>query len=482
MRKSWRIRRTTLLIFGLVAFLLGLGFARTKIYINSELVLISFLIFITTAFRQKVPALIGVVILGFVLGWIRGQVFLSTTNGYKYIDGKHIVANVQVESDAIYDDKKMLSFDASHLHVVRPVEMDLPGSILIAGFGEPAIYKGDLLNIEGKIFRSRGRHQMRMSFADIEVIGRNESTIDNTRREFAAGMETALPEPLSSFGLGLLIGQRNNLPRPVSDQLAAVGLTHIIAVSGYNLTIIMRAIRRLLSKRSKYQTAVISLLLMTMFLLATGFSASIVRASIVSGLSLMAWYYGRTIRPVLVIVLAAALTAGWNPFYLWSDIGWYLSFLAFYGVIVLAPQVTKRIFGNKQPRNITAIFTECVCALIMTVPLVMFIFHQVSIVALIANLLIVPLVPIGMLLALVAGISGMVVPILSGVVAMPARVLLTYMLDLVHIMSRIPHALVQVKLSLHSVLFLYACIALTSVIMWQTTSRNGKITDINIEE
>lgn len=142
-------------------------------------------------------------------------------------------------------------------------------------------------------------------------------------------MQSALPEPAASFGLGLLIGQRSTIPKSVSLQLAAVGLTHVVAVSGYNLTIIMRAVRKLLRKRSKYQSTVASLLLIGIFLLFTGFSASIVRAAIVSTLSLWAWYYGRTFRPIVLILLAAVITAGVYPIYLWSDIGWYLSFLAF---------------------------------------------------------------------------------------------------------------------------------------------------------
>ena len=99
------------------------------------------------------------------------------------------------------------------------------------------------------------------------------------------------------------------MPLSINTQLAAVGLTHIIAVSGYNLTIIIRAMRRLLTKRSKYQSTLLSFGLIAVFLLVTGFSASIVRAAIVSGLSLIAWYYGRAFRPLLLILLSAVITA-----------------------------------------------------------------------------------------------------------------------------------------------------------------------------
>src|SRR5690606_12381438 len=111
-----------------------------------------------------------------------------------------------------------------------------------------------------------------------------------------------------------------------TDHLTKVGLIHIVAVSGYNLTIIINACRRLLQKRSRFQTLVLSLSLIGTFLLFTGYSPSIVRAALVSGLSLGLWFLGRRIKPVPLLFLAAAITAGANPLYLWSNIGWYLSF------------------------------------------------------------------------------------------------------------------------------------------------------------
>ncbi len=467
----FRFRRTTVITIGLLAFLGGLGFARTKIILPELLLIIVWILFVITIVRSRATVFISIILLGFVLGWWRGQVFLQRLKPLESLTGQHIVATVQADSDAVYDDRQSLSFDASNLHVRDPVDEILPGRLLIAGFGEPAIYKGDIVQIEGKIFSSRGSRQLRMSFAELKVLGRIDSPIDGLRRRFVAGTETALPEPLASFGLGLLIGQRNTLPDSVTTQLSIVGLTHIIAVSGYNLSIIMRGVRRLLAGRSKYQITLISLVLMMLFLLMTGFSASIVRAAIVSGLSVWAWYYGRQFRPLLLLSIAAVITAGWNPFYIWSDIGWYLSFLAFFGVIVVAPLINRRVFGTKEPKVLTGLFTESLCALIMTIPFVLYIFDQISLVALVANLLLVPLVPLAMLVALVAGVAGMFVPVLAGLFALPARILLTYMLDMTQLMSRIPNALARRQLSLGLMLYIYACVGLFVLVLWRITDR-----------
>lgn len=90
---------------------------------------------------------------------------------------------------------------------------------------------------------------------------RVSSIVYSITRRFAAGLENTLPEPLASFARGLLIGQRNTLPKDVTAILSAVGLTHIIAVSSYNLTIMICAGKHMFGKRSKFQTYIGSQLL-----------------------------------------------------------------------------------------------------------------------------------------------------------------------------------------------------------------------------
>jgi YebC/PmpR family DNA-binding regulatory protein len=241
----------------------------------------------------------------------------------------------------------------------------------------------------------------------------------------------------------LLIGQRSTLPADVSQMLLIVGLTHIIAVSGYNLTIMVHAARRLLAKRSKFQTAAACLALITIFMLITGSSPSIVRASIISVLSLCAWYYGRTIRPLTLLLTAGAASVLANPLYIWGNVSWYLSFLAFFGVLVVAPLATRRLYGKRTPGLIEQILIESACAELTTLPYVLFIFGQMSLVNLPANVLVAAWVPLAMLLGVAAGTAGMLAPALAGWIAWPAKLLLTYMLDVAQLLARVPHAFVE---------------------------------------
>ena len=150
-------------------------------------------------------------------------------------------------------------------------------------------------------------------------------------------MREVVKEPQASLGIGFLTGQRSTLPDSLDEQLRIVGLTHIVVASGYNLTILVRFARRLFVRYSKYWATVSASVMICGFVLVTGFSPSMSRAALVTGLSLAAWYYGRKIHPLVLLLFAAAITVLINPSFLWGDIGWALSFTAFAGVMLLAP-------------------------------------------------------------------------------------------------------------------------------------------------
>ncbi len=380
-------------------------------------------------------------------------------------------------TDAVYDDRAQLSFDMSELQLTEPYSQKLVGKIGAAGFGEYMVYRGDRVEVTGKFYPTRGSRIANISFAEISVRARSNSVLYAVTRNFAAGLQNALPEPLASFALGLLIGQRNNLPDDLATVLSAVGLTHIIAVSGYNLTIMVRAGRKTFGQRSKFQTLFGSVVLIFSFLLITGLSPSIVRAAIISSLSLGAWYYGRNFKPVLLIMFTAALTALWNPLYIWSDIGWYLSFLAFFGILIMSPLLFKRF--KRQWGMVGQMVLETLSAQVMTLPLILYIFGTSSYVALITNVLVVPLIPIAMLLSFVAGTAGMIIPNLAGWLSWPARFVLTYQLDIANFFARLPHFKFETQVSLGAMIFMYLNLLVVISILWHKQAKAAIITEVD---
>lgn len=372
---------------------------------------------------------------------------------------QQITFTAQALDDGVYGKTKQLSFDAGN--IVLDSGQKLTGKIQLSGFGMNAVFQGDEIIASGKLYPGYGAYQGRVSFGELTLIKHNPTFVASVRRKFTAGVQSTLPEPLAPFAMGLLVGQRATLPDDVKQDLLMVGLTHIIAVSGYNLTIILQATRRLLGKRSKRVSTFLAVSLIGVFLLLTGASASIVRAAIVSMLSIVASYYGRTFRPLNLITFAACITVWANPYYLWSDISWYLSFLAFFGVMILAPLVEHRVTPLLGSSMVVMVAIESICAETMTLPYVLHTFGQMSFIGLPSNVLVVALIPLAMLLGLVAGLAGMFAGTIAGWFTWPAQILLTYMLDIAHLLARIPGIFVEhIGLSLLQMIGIYTGIGL----------------------
>jgi competence protein ComEC len=426
-------------MLGCAAFLVGLVVARRYSSLNGWVVLPVIVLAAWLLRHRTILTTFVAVAAALMLGVWHGGTYAHQLQPYHQLALRQVTFTATANIDAVYGKNSQLTFVVRNVHFTYPRNEKVPGTVKVSGFGEVMVYRGDQLTVSGKLYPTRGANQASIGFAQLHKVGATTSAIDNLRRKFTAGMQTALPEPVASFGLGLLVGQRNTLPAGLTQALLMVGLTHIIAVSGYNLTILLQASRRVLGGHSKVLSTAIALALIFGFLLVAGTSASIVRAAVISTLGLGAWYYGRSVRPLLLILLAAAGTAYANPVYLWADISWYLSFLAFFGILVVGPIITRKIYKDKEPALISQILIESFCAELMTIPLVLYIFGQVSLVSLLANMLVVALIPLAMLLSLVAGLAGMLAGNVAGWFAWPAQVLLTYMLDIVNLLSRIPH-------------------------------------------
>jgi competence protein ComEC len=461
--RSARYKQTTLVFLACLAFLVGVGVARKGVVIDASWWWLCLIGVLWVRKKKNIATALLVIAFGFSFGWWRGEAYMAHLAEFDQHYYKQVTLVGRASDDATYDSKKQLTFDTYNVYIPATGQT-LTGKVGVSGYGVPAVFAGDSFTVSGKLYPSRGSYQAKISFANIHITGHHSSIVQDLRRKFAAGMESALPEPLASFGMGLLIGQKANLPDTIYDELLMVGLVHIIAVSGYNLTIILRATNGMLSKHSKRLSLLLALSLIAVFLLFAGGSASIVRAAIVSSLSIAALFYGRRVKPLVLIMFAAAITAWAKPYYVWSDVSWYLSFLAFFGVMIVAPLVQSRLPRRVAGSLVAAIAIESLCAELMTLPYVLHIFGQMSFIGLVANVLVVALVPLAMLLCLWAGLAGMLVPGIAGWIAFPAKLLLTYMLDIANLLSHIPHVFVEgIGLSLVSLLLLYGIIAVMVV-------------------
>ena len=443
-------------------FLIGLWVAKYGVSINASVAICAAIISLCLLKHPRL-LLAALLVTGFLLGVLRGSDVYEQTRLYKDYEGQKVSLRGVVIDDPAYDDSSQKEFTLQDIHIIDGEQaVAAPGTVRVRGYGLRELSRGDYVSVSGKLRGSFGNQQGYVSFAEVHILSEKVDWLESMRRSFFAGMFTAIPEPMASLGLGFLVGLRALLPESLLEQLSRTGLTHIVAVSGYNLTILVRIMRRYGMRISKFTATIGSVALILLFLAVTGLAPSIFRASIVAAFALGAWYYGRPIKPLLLLVLSGAVTAGIHPLLLWSDIGWWLSFLAFFGVLIIAPLVTVKLFGERQPRLIPQIIIETTSAQIMALPVIVAIFGELSVISIIANMLILPLIPLAMLLGFVAGIGGMLIPAFVGWIAWPATLLLSAMVQSIALMSALPWALAEVTLSWSAMLCIYAIIIATT--------------------
>ncbi len=304
------------------------------------------------------------------------------------------------------------------------------------------IKRGDVIEGKGEARTGFANFPLSLSLTKLDSVMRSPTADMGrvVRDWFADKVRTVIKEPQASLGIGFLTGQKSALPTDLADALKIAGLTHIVVASGYNLTILVRMARKLLLRVSKYLSVVSSSLMIFAFMAVTGLSPSMTRAGLVSGMSLLSWYYGHAFHPLVLLPIAAALTVAFQPSYVWGDLGWQLSFSAFAGVMIVAPLLQTYFFGPKEPGAFRAILGETISAHLVTVPVIALSFGVISNVAIIANILVVPLVPLAMLLTFLCGVGVIISLPCIELLAVPTSWLLEYMVSVARFVSEIPWA------------------------------------------
>jgi competence protein ComEC len=141
-------------------------------------------------------------------------------------------------------------------------------------------------------------------------------------------------EPEASLVSGLLLGSRKGMSEELTRAFQAVGLTHIVAVSGYNISLVIACIFALFSFVPMKRRVVLSIVAVALFVLFVGASAAAVRAGIMGSLGMWALYTGRRSQAFFVLLWSAVVMTLWNPAILPFDIGFQLSFASTLGLLV----------------------------------------------------------------------------------------------------------------------------------------------------
>jgi len=414
-----------------------------------------------------------------IIGVSYGSVHLGERSGYRYFIGQQVRVSGRIREDP---SKSASGATSLQLDAVSINGMSMPGAVYLSVRSIHDVKRSDRVEAVGDASGGFGSFPISITATSLSRVVRPVSAdLGRVVRDwFASKVRTVLPEPGASLGVGFLTGQKSDLPTELSDSLKVAGLTHIVVASGYNLTILVQLARKLFLKASKFLATMSSSTMIFAFMMVTGLSPSMTRAGLVSAMSLLAWYYGHSFHPIVLLPVAAALTVAFQPSYVWGDLGWQLSFAAFAGVMILAPLIQSYFFGNTEPSIIRQIFGETIAAHLVTIPVIAISFGVISNVAIVANILVVPLVPLAMLLTFLCGIGASISLPFIQVLATPTSWLLNYMVEVARFVSEIPWA--QSKLTIPVIGWGLYGLILVGLCLWmrRATKYNFRTKNVSI--
>ena len=428
---------------------------------------------------RQVIVLPCIVIAGIVLGICYGSEAYIGLDVYEPLTGSQVTIEGTVREDVARTAKGLAVLQLDH---VQYQTRNMPGTIWVSVLGRPDAKRGDRVVVSGKTMPGFGTFAMTMLTAKVMSVSHPfPGDMGRVVRDwFADAIRKGIPEPEASLGIGYLTGQKSALPPDLAMALQIAGLSHIVVASGYNLTILVRLARRAFVKVSKFLAVFSSGIMIAGFIAMTGLSPSMTRAGLVSSFSLLTWYYGRQFHPFVLLPFAAAITVLFQPSYAWGDLGWQLSFAAFAAVMIVGPLFQQYFFGDAPPGIVRQVLGETVAAHIVTIPIVVPAFGLLSNVAIPANLLIVPLVPLAMLLTFIVGVTALAIPPIVEVVGLPATWLLQYMTVTSQYLAGLPWA--QTKVTTEWWMIVGYIVLLAAVCLYMQRKTKFSLRGVNIVE
>jgi competence protein ComEC len=342
----------------------------------------------------------------------------------------------------------------------------IAGRVLVEDPGGWPLYRiGDRISAGGKLNRPRVRddfnEEQYLALSGITAVLRRATieemrptqNAEHTTMQFALRrilqdlkysleyrINRLFPEPSASLIRGLLTGSRRGFSEDLLEDFNTTGLTHLIAISGTNVTIVIAVFGSLLFWVPLKVRFVPQVLAIILFVLLVGAEASVVRAGIMGILGLLALELGRINDTRLAILWTATLMTIWKPEQLWWDAGFQLSFAAVIGITEIGTKLKQRFTLVPETLGLRDSLAATLSAQLTTLPIIVVTFQRISLVAPFSNLLAAPMVPIAMAL----GFFGTCMSILSfplgQIIAFGGYGAAEWIVGTATILARVPYA------------------------------------------
>lgn len=362
--------------------------------------------------------------------------------------------------------------------------------VLIKKYGIHNFSYGDDLLINGKIILPKNFNQFNyekfLAKDDIFTIIKNPKIIkiDNKESEpyldsfwikifklrelFENKIRENIPFPESEYALGLVLGAEYGIPENIINNFNITGLRHLLALSGFNITILIIFIMGIFCFLPIWIRVIISSIIIFLFVILTGMSSSVLRAAIMGVLGMVALYSGRDMNIIYLLIFTLFIISLFNPFLLLSDPSLQLSVLALIGIIYIPKILDKYLHLSKiLPEEITKILYASVSAQIAVLPLMVVFFNQISIISPLANLIVVPITTISMI-----SIALSSVPYIEYLFSSTTYIILHFIFKVTEFLANIPYASVSTpKLPNWTILVFYG-ITILIIVLYNNYSKN----------
>ncbi len=315
---------------------------------------------------------------------------------------------------------------------------------------EPRNFSGD----SGRTFDYRGYlakddiyYEMKSAVARAEKRPDSfslQGILFSIKRRFVSNLERALGEPHAALAAGLVVGEKSALGKSLLDDFRIVGLIHIVVLSGFNITIVGVALRRMLSRLPRVWGISIGGAGIILFGVLVGGGATVVRSCFMAGVALSADLIRRDYSVVRALAFAALLMLIQNPLILLNDPSFQLSFLATLGLILLAGPLESRLGWIPEAFGMRGTVATCLATQIFVSPFILYMMGQISIIGVIVNIIVLPFIPATMLFVFLTGALGFISYYVSLIAGWAAHLLLQYELFAVEHFARVPYAALEV--------------------------------------
>ncbi len=281
--------------------------------------------------------------------------------------------------------------------------------------------------------------------AKIKIISHNnksklKSLLYKFKNAFIKNIKKIISPPQSDLANGLILGKRGGFNKKLHSEFISTGTIHIVALSGYNVTIVAEGVMKMFGLIFSQAVAIISgILVIILFIIMTGASATAIRAGVMAVILLFGRLTGRTYDAGRALIIAALLMITYDLRTL-TNISFQLSFLATAGVLFLTPKIISWFYFLPMRFKFRELVATTISATISVLPILLYITGILSLVSLPTNVLIIPFLPITMFFTFIVGILGFISPVLSIPFAYILHLLLSYILSIIHFFSILPFA------------------------------------------